>query len=906
MSQYHPILFFLQLGVLISLGLAGYCAYRLRRHGRSLIVLNVGLLAVSVAIYDGAAAMKMASLTLPAKLWWYKLEFLGSGAIPSVAVALTLVYLGQKRWLTRPVLGVLVGIPAVAVPLIIVNPGAVMITEPTLVETGGLQALEHGFPPLFVMVAVWGEGITLLAALLVGGSALFGKARRLPALLLSAALGLPYAALLLKTLQVYPPGGEGFNLAPVFETASLALVALAIARYRPFELLPMGRSQAFDVMDDGYVLVDATGTIADANEAARTLLGEERLASRAASAVVPELSGPGGAGDPAETDGRGGAANPIAVSVEGRTIQVRSSPIRDGEEAIGRVFILRDITTLKERERALAEQAGRLRELDEAKNRFFENISHEFLTPLTLIRGPVRHVHASLKSSGERPEDAKHLELVDRNVARLQRLVDQILGLARLESGAYELAARRVDPAAEIRRIARTFEPLADRNDLTLTLEADATPPDGANPLYADPEALEQIVTNLLSNAMKFTPVGGRVDVTVESQAEAVVIAVHDTGPGIPEGEQDIIFERFGQSSGQATGEQGGTGIGLALAQNLVSMHGGTIAVNSSEGDGTTFTTRLPRGKAHLSDDQLADGSSRKAPEERGLGPKVPGLSSESNGLGEAQPQEGTPQRSGPSNGRHENAKRVLIVDDNADVRRYVESVLAPSFEVLEAAGGEEGTAMAREHLPDVILADVMMPDLDGHEMTRRLKEDPETEAIPVIMLTAQASKENEVAGLKAGADDYVTKPFDADVLRQRIGGIITMQQRLRRRLRAGDDEVEAPTGGSSGAADRPEIEQEARRVVRSHLSDPSFGVSALADELGMSRSTLYRRFKEAAGRTPATLITEVRIEEAATLLRQDEGTVTQVAYAVGFERLSNFSDQFVEHEGVRPSTLIE
>lgn len=342
MSQYHPILFFLQLGVLVSLGLAGYCAYRLRRHGRSLVVLSVGLLAVSVAIYNGAAAMKTASLTLPAKLWWYKLEFLGSGAIPSVAVTLALAYLGQERWLTRPVLGVLVGIPAVAVPLIIANPGSVMITEPTLVETGGLQALEHTRPPLFVLVAAWGEGITLLAALLVGASGLFGNARRAPALILGAALGLPYGALMLKTLQVYPPGGEGFNLTPVFETASLVLVALAIVRYRLFGLLPVGRSKAFGVMSDGYVLADATGTIVDANEAARALLGEERLASRAVGAAIPELRGPGatggpvGTGDPVGADGQEEATDPVTVSVEGRTLQVRSSPIRDGAAAIGR------------------------------------------------------------------------------------------------------------------------------------------------------------------------------------------------------------------------------------------------------------------------------------------------------------------------------------------------------------------------------------------------------------------------------------------------------------------------------------------------------------------------------------------------------------------------------------------
>ncbi|MCS4198524.1 histidine kinase N-terminal 7TM domain-containing protein [Salinibacter ruber] len=1086
MSQYHPILFFLQLGVLVSLGLAGYCAYRLRRHGRSLVVLSVGLLAVSIAIYNGAAAMKTASLALSDKLWWYKLEFLGSGAVPSVAVTLALAYVGQERWLTRPVLAVLVGIPAVAVPLIIANPGSVMITEPTLVETGGFWALEHGYPPLFVMAAAWGEGATLLAALVVGGGGLFGNARRIPALILGAALGLPYGALMLKTLQVYPPGGEGINIAPVFETASLALVALAIARYRLFDLLPVGRSKAFGVMDDGYVLADATGTIVDANEAARTLLGEERLTARPVEAVVPGLGEPGGTGDrgtedsvgtsssvgtsePAGTDEMetddietddvetddivetGGreeakaqekaksqeAAGPITATVEGRTLQMRSSAVRDGTKAVGRVFMLRDITPLREREQALAEQAEQLRELDEAKSRFFANISHELRTPLTLIRGPVRHVHGSLgdmyprdrssKSRRGRPEDAeqdleqnvKRLEIVDRNAARLQRLVDQLLGIARLEAGAYDLAARQVDPVAEVRRIADAFQPLADRKDLALALSAEASCPAGADPLCVDPEALEHVMSNLFSNAIKFTPGGGRVHADVREQAGAVVITVCDTGPGIPESELGAVFERFGQAgtrppeqtatgqdtagqdnagqdnAGQDAPRRGGTGIGLAFARELVDLHGGTITADSSEGEGTTFTVRFPRGRDHLSDEQLADGSPGEPPEEHGLAPEGPVLFSELDGfeaeafkaeafkaeafktedlepdgsgsygsgeaplyeaplyeapLYEAPLQEDRSRQSqspggsdgpgghsepgshGEPGGRGELAKRVLIVDDSADMRQHVTSVLAPTFDVLEAAGGEEGVEMAREYLPDVILADVMMPGLSGYEMTRRLKEAQETEAIPVIMLTARASTEGEIAGLQAGADDYVTKPFDADVLRQRVKGVVAHQKRLRRRLRlelesgtsapkspSAESSIDPSTDPSADGAGRPDtnpstqpdtqpnsqtdVEQEARAAAREHLSDPSFGASDLASTIGTSRSTLYRRLQKKAGISPSALIAEVRMEQARRLLKRGEAA-TQVAYAVGYKRLSSFSRAFERHAGQPPSTV--
>lgn len=235
-------------------------------------------------------------------------------------------------------------------------------------------------------------------------------------------------------------------------------------------------------------------------------------------------------------------------------------------------------------------------------------------------------------------------------------------------------------------------------------------------------------------------------------------------------------------------------------------------------------------------------------------------------------------------------------------MRQYVRSILRPEFEVLEATNGATGLAVAREELPDVILADVMMPEIGGHEMTRRLKEHPETKAIPVIMVTARAGTGDEVEGLRVGADDYVTKPFDANVLRQRVGGVIVFQERLRERLR--EEMKAAPASAEGDAAGRSEFERAAREVIREHLTDPGFDVEALATEMAMSRSTLYRSFKEKTDTTPSALITEVRMERAKTLLRNGEGTVTQVAYAVGFNRLSSFSRSFREYAGHPPSTV--
>ena len=567
----------------------------------------------------------------------------------------------------------------------------------------------------------------------------------------------------------------------------------------------------------------------------------------------------------------------------------------------------------------LEEQAERLQELDDAKSRFFANLSHEFRTPLTLIRGPLQQVREHLERGtleavpAEADDDAEQLAIAERNAARLQRLVDQLLSLARMEAGTYDLAARPTDVGAVVKRLAQGFEPLAERAGITLTANvegerrSDDSATEDAKLVYVDREALERIVSNLLSNAIKFTPEGGRVTMAVRERDDVIEFAVEDTGPGIPEAEQDAVFDRFAQTDDTTTREQEGTGIGLALVHDLVDLHGGTIALDSTEGEGTTVTVRLPYGDTHLPDGHLASGTTTDAdrPDSRSTRshPSVPESSTspssipEGNAASDAPPRPNAPSEEGSG----DPSKIVLVVDDNADVRQYVRSVLTPDASVIEASTGDEGVAAAREHLPDVILADVMMPEMDGHEMTRRLKDDPETEPIPVIMVTARAETQDEVTGLRVGADDYVTKPFDADVLRQRVGGVLTLQQRLRRRLEA---ELQGAEDMIDDAADeeRPEILQEARRVACEHLTDPDFDVEALAREMAMSRSTLYRKLKDAGDHTPSSLLTAVRIEQARELLGEGE-PVTQVAYAVGYDTLSTFSRVFREETGTPPST---
>ena len=630
-----------------------------------------------------------------------------------------------------------------------------------------------------------------------------------------------------------------------------------------------------------------------------------------------------------------------ALAVVAGAVRWRTRRLRRRQQALEEAVADRTEEVRNQRNR-LEAQADRLKELDEAKSRFFANISHEFRTPLTLIRGPIAEVRTQIRRGRleapamDEEEAADQLAVARRNTERLQRLIDQILGLARLEAGTYDLAARPTAFGPAVRRIADRFAPLADRQCLSLRVETDA-PPEEADRVYVDPDALEHIAGNLLSNAIKFTPAGGTVAVRVREEPNAAVLVVRDDGPGIPEDQQETIFERFTRADGANAGDRQGAGIGLAFANDLVELHGGTVELESAKGEGTTVTVRLPRGPEALADKHISDerNSGVSRTEERIAGPspsdedtsgepvsedaslRVPpadgafsGDGASSDGAsGDGAPGDGASGGGEFSGGperpwKKDDASRlVLVVDDNADVRRYVRSVLEPEFQVREAADGEGGIRAARREQPDVILADVMMPGVDGHEMTARLKDDPETAPIPVIMVTARAGTRDEVEGLQAGADDYVTKPFDADVLRQRVGGVLVLQERLRRRLRT-EMQADDPVSQSEDSTLGP-VEKAARGAIRENLTDPDFGVDDLAADVSMSRSTLYRKLKAEAGATPSSLLRTVRMETARSLLREGE-PATQVAYAVGYASLSSFSRAFAKDAGMTPSEFAD
>jgi signal transduction histidine kinase/ligand-binding sensor domain-containing protein/DNA-binding response OmpR family regulator len=531
---------------------------------------------------------------------------------------------------------------------------------------------------------------------------------------------------------------------------------------------------------------------------------------------------------------------------------------------------------LRDQERLLADQNARLQSLDQAKTRFFANVSHELRTPLTLTIGPLEDLRAR---AGGDPQVERWLDIALRNSRRLLRLVNQILDVSKLDAGAMPLAPRPLDLVPFTRGIVGAFAPVAERKGIELAAEA----PESLRGSF-DADAFEKILTNLLSNAIKFTPSGGAVRLVLSNEGGSARLSVRDSGPGIPTDQLAHIFERFYQVDESATRTQPGTGIGLSLVKELVELHGGSIVVDSGSA-GTTFAAMIPPRAP-------VDGISVvKAAE--AASPVTVSHAEEHNGSGVT----------AGGDAHSEDVPTLLVVDDSADLRRYIRDHFAAQFRVLEAADGAEGIALARQHVPDVIVSDVMMPGTDGHELVRALRESPETSFLAIVLLTAQADDQQKIEGLERGADDYIVKPFEMRELDARVRNLMLSRRRLRAHF-ATRSETAEPRAADPGVApiDRAYM-QKVREAIRNGLSNPEFGVGELAHAVSQDRSHLFRRVKQLFGESPSDLIWRMRIDEGERLLADGSATVSDVAYAVGFNSLSHFCRRFREAHGVTPAT---
>ncbi len=507
----------------------------------------------------------------------------------------------------------------------------------------------------------------------------------------------------------------------------------------------------------------------------------------------------------------------------------------------------------------LQQQAERLRAVDALKTRFFTNVGHEFRTPLTLVLGPLDDV---MRDSRIRlPERARELlELANRNAKRVLDLIVQLLDVNRLEHGQLPMQRERVELLAFLKRQRDDWQPLAERFGHQLDLEL----PDLATlELDCDPLQLERALGNLVSNAAKYTPRGGRIRVALSCSEDEVTLVVADNGQGIAAEALPHVFDRFFQA--QAEHGPQGTGIGLALVREIVEGHDGQIKVDSTPGQGSCFTLTLPRTPI-TETVAFAVVPPTEAPEVAAA--------------------------------KERELPVALVIDDHTDLRLRLRRLLEPRFRVIEADDGPAGLAAARAELPDIIVCDVMMPGFDGVELAKRVRADADIAAVPLLLLTAKAGAEHAVTGLRAGADDYLSKPFDASELLARIDALLAVRRRLQRL-----SPTPAPAAATTPVvSDEDKFRARLDAAIKAHVGDSQFGVEELAQALHADRSTLFRRIKELYGQSARDYLREARLKHAFELLSSQAGNVTEVAYAAGFESLSSFSRAFRQRFGVSPS----
>lgn len=526
----------------------------------------------------------------------------------------------------------------------------------------------------------------------------------------------------------------------------------------------------------------------------------------------------------------------------------------------------------------------KLQELDELKTKFFTNISHELRTPLTLIISPLEQLLSEARRRNEEPAHPEYA-LMLRNARRLLRLINQLLDIARLEAGQTRLAAAPDDLVRTVRTNVLSFESLAVGNGVELRFES----PFDALEVYLDAEQFDKILYNLLGNALKFTPAGGQVVVSVDRQAERAVLRVRDTGPGIPAEHLPLIFDRFHQVDDTRTRRHEGSGIGLALVKELVALHHGHIRVLSVLGQGSTFVVELPLGRAHLQPAELRPASD--APGEVRTSRVLPELETEPTNSFEPQP---------AATANAEDARPlVLVVEDNPEMRAYIHSCLAAEFRVLTADDGEQGLERAVAAVPDLVVSDLMMPQIDGLELCRRLREDERTSHVPVVLLTARAGDEDRLLSFGLGADEYLTKPFRPEELRVRLHNLVRQRALLRQRF--GRAVTLQPRDISITSADEAFLHR-ALAVVEEHMADTGFSVEQFADAMALSRVQLHRKLKALTDQSTSEFVRTVRLRRAAALLLAQVGNVAEVAEQVGFGNLSYFSKCFRELYQQTPS----
>ncbi|MBL7969480.1 MAG: response regulator [Prolixibacteraceae bacterium] len=530
-------------------------------------------------------------------------------------------------------------------------------------------------------------------------------------------------------------------------------------------------------------------------------------------------------------------------------------------------------------------KAKKLHELDMMKLRFYTNISHEIRTPLTLILGPLEKMRSKAIPENEVNE---HVEVMHRNATQLHQLINQLLDFRKMETGNLKLNLTCGDLVSYISGVVGSFNKYAEEKEIELrfnSLKKEIV-------TNFDADKLGKIMNNLLSNAFKFTGKGGKISVNLalvfdaddndlpdeNAEKRMIEITVRDNGIGIAESNLEKIFTRFFQVDEGA--KQTGTGIGLALTKELVKLHNGTISVQSKPGKGSKFIIHLPyedisvpQLAANENNDQQGDSLASRLIDEH------------------------------PGEQLITGRKIMLLVDDNPDVRYFIKSHFISNYQVLEAENGLEGWNIALKTIPDIIISDVMMPDMDGFEFCRKIRKDERTSHIPIILVTALGSREHEIEGLSHGADDYITKPFDLVILQTKVENILQVRQSLRQKYTS--ELLLQPKNIILSSPDERFL-QKAIEVIENNIADPDLDIERFASEIGVSRMQLYRKLDALTEMTVKEFVRNIRLKRAAQMLVQKKLNVSEVAYAVGFKDLSHFRKCFKQEFGMSASEYVE
>lgn len=529
--------------------------------------------------------------------------------------------------------------------------------------------------------------------------------------------------------------------------------------------------------------------------------------------------------------------------------------------------------------------ARQLEELDAMKSTFFANISHEFRTPLSLILAPVEQLLEHITDAASR----KKLHLAQRSASRLLHLINQLLDLSAIDARKFRLHAAPGDLASHVRGLVEIFQSAAERKGIALSFESVSV----VQEVPFDKEAVEKILGNLLTNALKYTPEKGSIGVSIRDEIPAgdaqhgvVVIAVRDTGPGIPEEHRALIFQRFYRIDNEQSQKKIGTGIGLALVKELALLHHGDVRVLATPEGGSSFELLLPSDPSVYSAEEMQAPTST----DHTYGPHHVDEEVEHASLAQSEADPLKPL--------------LLLVEDNADIRHVLAEQLRGQYQIAQAEDGEQGWDKARELIPDLIISDVMMPKMDGNTLCRNIKQHELTCHIPVILLTARASGGSRLEGYEALADAYLVKPVNFKELAIRSRNMIALRRRMREKFSHGGSVI-APSGKQNVSMDDAFI-QRIIALVDQHLAEDCFGVEELSAALAISRTQLHRKLHAITSNSASHFIRSIRLQRGKEMLEARTGNVAEVCYAVGFSSQSHFSRCYKDEFGCTPSEVLK